>query len=63
MERVKLGERYFDDRNGRYLTVDGSGCAPRVFRCIQEEYGDPGELEITGTVLIRESELLRMQKV
>ncbi len=63
MKSVRLGNKYFDDREGRYFTVDGTGCDPHVFRCIQEEYGDPGELEITGIVLMHDSELMNMREV
>lgn len=67
---LKLGQRFYDEKNGRYLTIDGVGCDPKVYRCIMEEYepdrwddGAEMVLVVTDTVLMREGELIKMQEV
>lgn len=60
---IKMGDRFWDDKNGRYLTVDGVGCDQKCFRCIQEELNDSGDdFEITDTVLMMQNELNHMKK-
>ena len=58
---IKIGDRFWDDKNGRYLTVDGVGCDSKCFRCIQEEIED-GELVITDTILMMQNELEHMER-
>ena len=68
---LKLGQKFFDDRNCRYLTVNGVGCDPKVYSCIQEELvcDEQGNSdfdehwEMTDTVLMKEGELIKMQEV
>lgn len=61
--KIKKGERFFDEKNCRYLTVDGVGCDPKCYRCIQEELNEAGDdFEITDTVLMMEGELERMER-
>ena len=65
---LKVGQKFFDDRNCRYLTITGVGCDPKVYSCIQEEliYTDTdfGERwKITDHVLMKEGELVKMKGV
>lgn len=52
----------YDSLNGRYLTVDGVGTDPKVYRCIVEEFNDDSDLEITGTQLFTRYEIERMMR-
>lgn len=54
---IKNGTTYYDEKNARYLTTDGTGNDPKCWRCIVEELTDGGEYEITGTALFMENEL------
>ena len=60
---MKNGDVFYDERNGRYLTVDGFGCDPKVAAWVVEEMGDDGEYEITGRQLFNVNELKRMKEV
>lgn len=33
MFKANMGDRFYDESNGRYLTVDGVGCDPTVRSC------------------------------
>ena len=70
MTQVKNGDRFYDELNCRYLTVDGFGCDPNVCSCVVEESydvdenGDPiGTLEITGRQLFHKNELLHFKRL
>ena len=58
----RIGQRFYDERNGRYLTIDGVGSDPKCYRCIQEEVNDNDELETTDTVLMMQCELSKMME-
>ena len=60
---IKIGCRFYDEYNGRYLTVNGVGCDPNCFHCVVEEIGDAGEFEVTGTALFMRNELKKMKEV
>ena len=61
---VAIDDRFYDESNGRMLTVDGVGCDPNCFSCIQEEPTEDGhELEITGRVNMMRNELAKMSRV
>lgn len=61
---IKLGTRFYDEKNDRYLTVDGVGCDPKCYCCIQEEYNhDTEDLEITDRVLLMEYELKHFAQI
>ena len=63
MIKIKLGDSFWDGRNGRVLTVDGQGIDPTVYSCIQEELTEDGEdFEVTDRVLMKEGELLKMER-
>lgn len=61
---IKIGDRFFDDKNGRYLTVDGVVCDPKCYSCIQEEpdENDPDDIIVTGKILMMRGELEKMIK-
>lgn len=63
MTQVKNGDRFYDELNGRYLTVDGFGCDPNVCSCIVEEINENDDLEITGRNLFHKNELLHFKKI
>lgn len=58
----KMGDKFYDDRNGRYLTVDGVGCDPKCYECIVEEAAEDGDLIVTGRVLMMQGELAKMER-
>lgn len=60
---IKNGDRFWDESNGRYLTVDGFGRDPKTARCVVEEFNEDGELEIIGTQLFTERELKHFKEV
>lgn len=68
---LRIGQKFFDESQSRYLTIDGVGADPKLYRCIQEEYvcDEQGNSdfeerwEITGTVLLTENELKRMEVI
>lgn len=62
MFKANMGDRFYDERNGRYLTVDGVGCDPTVRSCYVEEVTADGDLELTGRGLFKLYELQRMQR-
>lgn len=57
---IKLGQIFYDDRNGRYITPDGVGADPNAYSCIVEELDDEGELVVVGRQLFKSYELERM---
>jgi len=60
---IELGMRVYDSLNGRYITIDGVGCDPNVYRCIVEEFNeDASDLEIIGTQLFTRYEIERMMR-
>ena len=61
MNEIKMGDRFYDERNGRYLTVDGVGADPKVFCCIVEEIEDE-DYTVTGRQLFNMNELKHFQK-
>jgi hypothetical protein len=63
MAGLRIGDVFFDQRNGRYLTLDGKGCDPKVWACVAREYDENADdLLVSGRVLMRESELMKMGK-
>lgn len=61
---VNIGDRFYDEHNSRMLTVDGVGCDPNCFSCVQEELTEDGQdLEITGRVNMMRNELAHMSRV
>ena len=57
MKDIKLRDVFFDEANGRYLTVDSVCNDPNVYCCITEEFNESGELEITGRAFFTKYEL------
>ena len=57
----KMGDGFFNERDGRYLEVDGVGVDPTVYSCIEQEVVDD-DLVTVGRVLLKEGELEKMQK-
>lgn len=63
MAGLRMGDVFFDERNGRYLTLDGKGCDPKVWACVEREYDESADdWLVSGRVLMRESELMKMEK-
>lgn len=63
MAGLRMGDVFFDERNGRYLTLDGVGCDPKVWECVEREYDESDDdWLVSGRVLMRESELMKMEK-
>lgn len=60
---VKIGDRFYDEHNGRYLTVDSVGCDPNCFLCVVEEMDNAGEFQVTDTALFMRNELKKMKEV
>ena len=62
-KQIKVGTRYYDERNGRYLTTLSTGCDPKCWECEQEELNEDGEYEVTDHVLLMEGELKHMKEI
>lgn len=62
---LKIGQRFYDERNGRYLTITGTCANPKVYDCVQEEIDEENvdELMVTGCVLMNEYELKHFKEV
>lgn len=60
---IRNGDKFYDESNGRYLTVDGTGHAPNVYACVVEEINEDGEYEITGRQLFTAGELKKIKEV
>lgn len=64
---IKNGDMFYDNKEDRYLTVDGFGCDPNVCACVIRERvffnEDDYDLEITGRQLFTKYELSRMEKL
>ena len=60
---MKIGDKFFDESNGRYLTIDGFGRDPKVASCVVEEFNEDADLEITGRQLFTISELKHFKEV
>ena len=60
---IKIGDRFYDERNDRYLTADGCGCDPKCWSCIVEEMNEDGEYEIADRALFMQGELEKMIKL
>ena len=59
---IKLGERFYDERNGRYITPDGVGCDPKCYFCIVEEITEEGDLVVVERALFMAFELEKMKR-
>lgn len=57
MELIRMGDRFYCENNGVYLTVDGVDQAPGILHCVEEEVNDVGDLVVIGTGLYTEGEL------
>lgn len=62
---LKIGQRFYDERNGRYLTITGTCANPKVYDCVQEEIDEENvdELVVTDRVLMYEYELKHFKEV
>lgn len=62
---LKIGQRFYDERNGRYLTITGVGANPKAYDCVQEEMDEENvdELVVTDKVLMNEYELKHFKEV
>ena len=63
MIKIKLGNVFWDSREGRLLTVDGQGIDPQVFSCTEEDLNENGDFEVTSKILMKENELLKMERI
>lgn len=59
---IELGTRFYDERNGRYITPDGVGCDPNCYSCIVEEADEEGDLVVVDRALFMAFELNNMQR-
>ena len=59
---IELGTRFYDERNGRYITPDGVGVDPRCYSCIVEEFDEDGELVVSDRLLFMEYELRHFER-
>lgn len=55
MYNIKLGECYYDEHNGRWLTV--VGLSRDYVMCIVDELNDYGETEYVDTLLFTRIEI------
>lgn len=56
-ELIKMGDRFYCENYGVYLTVDGVDQSPHILHCVEEEVNDVGDLIVIGTGLYTEGEL------
>ena len=58
---LKIGQRFYDERNGRYLTITGVGANPKVYDCVQEEFDEENvdirspNNQLNRSIIIREA--------
>lgn len=60
---MKNGTMFYDERNDRYLTLDGNATDPKVWHCIVEELDEHEEYNIIGVQLFHEYELSKFKEV
>ena len=60
---IKLGQMRYDERNGRYIEPDGTGCDPKCYSCLVYETTETGDLRLDGRYLFMEHELLRFKEI
>lgn len=64
MKNIKIGDRFYDERHNRYLVTTGTGCDPRCWHCLVEEYNEnTGEFELADDALFMAGELAKMKLV
>lgn len=64
MIEIKTGDKFYDERNDMYITVDDESISNRsAISCITEELGDDLEYSVTGRQLFTEYELSRFKRV
>ena len=60
----KIGNQFYDELNGRTITIDGIGNCPKHYSCIVEEVNfEVGELMVTGRQLFTEYELSKFRRL
>lgn len=59
---MNIGSRFYDEKNGVYIIIDGVGPAPGFWYCIVEEAYD-GYFEALGSKLFTETELKKFKKI
>lgn len=60
---MKLGMRFYDEFNARYLTIDAVH-RPHIYMCIVEELNEDGDdYEVTDRQLFTEGELKHFKKL
>ena len=60
---LQMYTRYYDDKSGRYLTVDSIDNGSKTVMCVVEELNDAGEYEVTGRQLFNFNELTHFKEV
>lgn len=69
MNNLKMGDKFYDEMNGRYLTVDSIDTGSKTAMCVVEEleFADEddmeGEYTVTGRQLFNISELRHFKEV
>lgn len=58
---AQIGNVFYDEFNGRYITVDGVGTDPNVYACVVEEFNDNGDIEVVGRQLFTAGELAHFE--
>lgn len=61
MNEIKMGDRFYDDRNGRYLTVDAIDSGSKTVMCVVEEIEEE-DFTVTGRQLFNINELRHFNK-
>lgn len=54
---IKIGDRFYCENNGTYITVDGVDRSSDILHCVVEEINDVGDLVAVGTSLYTAGEL------
>ena len=59
---VKIGDVFYYERNGRYVTVYANCYNPKCWCCSVEEMNEDGEYEVSEHKLFMEYELLHFER-
>jgi len=60
---IKLGTMYYDERNGRYISVSGVGRDPNCYYCNVWEMNFNGDYELIDSQNFMEGELKKFKEV
>jgi hypothetical protein len=60
---IEIGMDFYDERNGREVTVIGATCDPHTWECRCQEFDEEGNCTELETSLLTDTELGHFNKV